>query len=89
MHCLVSDKAGVQGICKTQYLIGENEKTNNIDVTKSKDLTHCHERIVKDVGLTYMEKCIDCQEVRLRTYSKCNPFNSDIVAFQNIGFDPK
>lgn len=69
MHYLVSNKAGVQGICRTQYLISENEKTNDIFVTKSRDLTHCRERIKKDVGLTYIETCIDCQEVRLFLFS--------------------
>ncbi|KAI7791431.1 putative vitellogenin [Triplophysa rosa] len=68
------EEAGVQGICKTQYLIGENEKTNNIVVTKSRDLTHCHERIVKDVGLTYMENCIDCQE-EVRSLSGVATYN--------------
>ncbi|KAA0712317.1 Vitellogenin [Triplophysa tibetana] len=68
------EEAGVQGICKTQYLIRENEKTNNIDVTKSIDLIHCHERIVKDVGLTYMENCIDCQE-EVRSLSGVATYN--------------
>lgn len=68
IHCLVSDKDGVHGICRTQYVVSEDEKTNNVVITKSRDLNHCHERIVKDVGLTYVENCADCQEVRLRTY---------------------
>ncbi|KAF4097788.1 hypothetical protein G5714_021796 [Onychostoma macrolepis] len=51
---------GVQGICETQYLISEDEDL--ITITKSRDLTLCLERIMKDVGLTYTEKCIECQQ---------------------------
>nr|APB93354.1 vitellogenin 3 [Ctenopharyngodon idella] len=53
---------GVQGICETQYLISEDEENNHTIITKSRDLTLCHERIMKDVGLTYIEKCIECQQ---------------------------
>ncbi|XP_043079840.1 vitellogenin [Puntigrus tetrazona] len=53
---------GVQGICKTQYLISEDEGNNHTTIIKSRDLTLCHERIMKDVGLTYIEKCIECQQ---------------------------
>ncbi len=50
---------------RPSYLISEDEDLTTI--TKSRDLTLCHERIMKDVGLTYPEKCIECQQVR----SKC------------------
>ncbi|XP_026091760.1 vitellogenin [Carassius auratus] len=53
---------GVQGICKTQYLISEDEGSNHTTITKSRDLTLCNERIIKDVGLTYIEKCTECQQ---------------------------
>ncbi|XP_067252451.1 vitellogenin [Chanodichthys erythropterus] len=53
---------GVQGICETQYLISEDEENNHTIITKSRDLTLCQERIMKDVGLTYIEKCIECQQ---------------------------
>ncbi|XP_073699963.1 vitellogenin [Garra rufa] len=53
---------GVQGICETQYLISEDERNNSTTITKSRDLTLCHERIMKDVGLTYIEKCTECQK---------------------------
>uniref|UniRef100_A0A673LNB3 Vitellogenin-like n=1 Tax=Sinocyclocheilus rhinocerous TaxID=307959 RepID=A0A673LNB3_9TELE len=33
------------------------KKTQNI---KSKDLSHCQERIMKDVGLAYTERCAEC-----------------------------
>uniref|UniRef100_A0A673KR31 Vitellogenin-like n=1 Tax=Sinocyclocheilus rhinocerous TaxID=307959 RepID=A0A673KR31_9TELE len=53
---------GVQGICETQYLISEDEGSNHTTITKSRDLTLCNERIIKDVGLTYIEKCTECQK---------------------------
>ncbi|XP_067272221.1 vitellogenin-like [Pseudorasbora parva] len=55
-------EAGVQGVCRTHYVISEDPKENHIIVTKSKDLSHCHERIIKDIGLAYTEKCAECTE---------------------------
>ncbi|XP_062868730.1 vitellogenin-like [Trichomycterus rosablanca] len=52
-------EAGPHGVCKTHYLISEDIKTHQIVVKKSKDLTHCHERIVKDIGLAYTETCVE------------------------------
>ncbi|XP_050959598.1 vitellogenin [Labeo rohita] len=53
---------GVQGICETQYLISEDEGNNRTTIIKSRDLTLCHDRIMKDVGLTYTETCTECQK---------------------------
>ncbi|KAK9967422.1 hypothetical protein ABG768_001824 [Culter alburnus] len=55
-------EAGAQGVCRTHYVISEDTKANHIIVTKSKDLSHCQERIMKDVGLAYTEKCAECTE---------------------------
>ncbi|NP_001096141.1 vitellogenin 7 precursor [Danio rerio] len=55
-------EAGAQGVCRTHYVINEDPKTNHIIVTKSKDLSHCQERIMKDVGLAYTESCPECTE---------------------------
>nr|ABN13867.1 vitellogenin [Tanichthys albonubes] len=55
-------EAGVQGVCRTHYVISEDSKANHITVTKSKDLSHCQERITKDFGLAYTEKCDECTE---------------------------
>uniref|UniRef100_A0A672MVQ8 Vitellogenin-like n=1 Tax=Sinocyclocheilus grahami TaxID=75366 RepID=A0A672MVQ8_SINGR len=44
-------EAGVQGVCRTHYVINEDPKANHIIVTKSKDLSHCQEKIIKDIGL--------------------------------------
>nr|ABR27689.2 vitellogenin 1 [Rhynchocypris oxycephalus] len=53
---------GVQGVCMTHYVISEDSKAKQIIVTKSKDLSHCRERIMKDVGLAYTERCSECTE---------------------------
>uniref|UniRef100_A0A672N034 Vitellogenin domain-containing protein n=1 Tax=Sinocyclocheilus grahami TaxID=75366 RepID=A0A672N034_SINGR len=58
----LSFKAGVQGVCRTHYVINEDPKANHIIVTKSKDLSHCQERIIKDIGLAYTERCAECTE---------------------------
>ncbi|KAI7791429.1 vitellogenin B1 [Triplophysa rosa] len=53
-------EAGAQGVCRTHYVINEDLKANHIIVTKSKDLSHCQERIMKDIGLAYAERCAEC-----------------------------
>ncbi|KAG7327858.1 hypothetical protein KOW79_009464 [Hemibagrus wyckioides] len=55
-------EAGTQGVCKTHYMISEDVKTHQIAVRKSKDLTNCHERVMKDIGLAYTETCDECQQ---------------------------
>ncbi|XP_073718322.1 vitellogenin [Misgurnus anguillicaudatus] len=53
-------EAGAQGVCRTHYVINEDQKANHIIVTKSKDLSHCQDRIMKDIGLAYTERCSEC-----------------------------
>uniref|UniRef100_A0A674F5Q3 Vitellogenin n=1 Tax=Salmo trutta TaxID=8032 RepID=A0A674F5Q3_SALTR len=55
-------EAGAQGVCKTHYVISEDAKAERIHLTKSKDLNNCQERIMKDFGLAYTEKCVECQQ---------------------------
>uniref|UniRef100_A0AAY4DYV4 Vitellogenin domain-containing protein n=1 Tax=Denticeps clupeoides TaxID=299321 RepID=A0AAY4DYV4_9TELE len=57
-------EAGAQGVCKTHYVISEHAEGQHIAVTKSKDLTNCQERIVKNIGLAYAEKCFECQQAK-------------------------
>ncbi|KAM7011967.1 LOW QUALITY PROTEIN: vitellogenin 2 [Tautogolabrus adspersus] len=52
---------GAQGVCKTHYVISEDEKADRILLTKTKDLSQCQERIIKDIGLAYTEKCVECE----------------------------
>nr|XP_043900018.1 vitellogenin-like [Solea senegalensis] len=55
-------EAGAQGVCRTLYAITEDEKAERILLTKTRDLNHCQERIMKDIGLAYTEKCTKCQQ---------------------------
>uniref|UniRef100_A0A8D0ADU3 Vitellogenin-2-like n=1 Tax=Sander lucioperca TaxID=283035 RepID=A0A8D0ADU3_SANLU len=52
---------GVQGVCKTHYIISEDAKADRILLSKTKDLNHCQERIIKDIGLAYTERCAKCE----------------------------
>uniref|UniRef100_A0A673XS34 Vitellogenin domain-containing protein n=1 Tax=Salmo trutta TaxID=8032 RepID=A0A673XS34_SALTR len=56
-------EAGAQGVCKTHLVISEDAKTGHVHLTKTKDLNHCQEKIIKEFGLAYMEKCVECQQV--------------------------
>ncbi|KAF5910055.1 vitellogenin-like [Clarias magur] len=67
-------EAGPQGVCKTHYMISEDEKTHQIVVRKSKDLNNCHERVIKDIGLSYTETCAECQQ-RLRSLTGTATFS--------------
>ncbi|XP_049582272.1 vitellogenin-1-like, partial [Syngnathus scovelli] len=53
-------EAGAQGVCKTFYAINEDEKAERILLTKTRDLSHCQERIQRDIGLAYTETCHKC-----------------------------
>ncbi|XP_034085810.1 vitellogenin-2-like [Gymnodraco acuticeps] len=65
---------GVQGVCKTHYIISEDAKAEHILLTKTKDLNNCQERIIKDIGLTYTERCPEC-EARARSLKGTAAFN--------------
>ncbi|XP_016402168.1 vitellogenin-like, partial [Sinocyclocheilus rhinocerous] len=40
----------------------------------SKDLSHCQERIMKDVGLAYTERCAECTE-RIKSLIETATYN--------------
>ncbi|XP_070687930.1 vitellogenin-2-like [Pempheris klunzingeri] len=65
---------GAQGVCKTHYIISEDTKAERILLTKTKDLNHCQERIFKDIGLAYTERCVEC-EARGKTLKGAAAFN--------------
>ncbi|XP_034002721.1 vitellogenin-2-like [Trematomus bernacchii] len=65
---------GVQGVCKTHYVISEDAKAERILLTKTKDLNNCQERIIKDIGLAYTERCPEC-EARAKTLKGTAAFN--------------
>lgn len=60
---IISAQAGAQGVCKTAYAIFEDEKAEQIHVTKTRDLNQCQEGFIKDMGLAYTERCVKCQQV--------------------------
>uniref|UniRef100_A0A665WGU8 Vitellogenin 5 n=1 Tax=Echeneis naucrates TaxID=173247 RepID=A0A665WGU8_ECHNA len=55
-------EAGAQGTCKTMYAITEDDKAERILLTKTRDLNHCQEKLMMDMGLVYTEKCAKCQQ---------------------------
>ncbi|XP_022593896.1 vitellogenin-like [Seriola dumerili] len=55
-------EAGTQGVCKTLYAITEDEKAERILLTKTRDLNHCQEKVMLDLGMAYTEKCAKCQQ---------------------------
>eukprot|EP00064_Thunnus_orientalis_P004478 superscaffoldBa00000407_g4490 len=55
-------EAGAQGVCKTLYAITEDDKAERILMTKTRDLNHCQEKVMKDMGLAYTQSCPKCQQ---------------------------
>uniref|UniRef100_A0A8C6WFF1 VWFD domain-containing protein n=1 Tax=Neogobius melanostomus TaxID=47308 RepID=A0A8C6WFF1_9GOBI len=53
---------GAQGVCKTQYAITE-EEAERYRLTKSRDLNHCQERVMRDIGLAYTKTCLNLPTV--------------------------
>ncbi|XP_076880445.1 vitellogenin-like [Brachyhypopomus gauderio] len=76
-HVYELHEDGTQGVCKTHYMIREDGRTNHIAVTKSKDLTDCHERVIKDIGLAYLETCVECQQ-RLKSQTGTATYTYDM-----------
>uniref|UniRef100_A0A3B3IHP7 Vitellogenin domain-containing protein n=1 Tax=Oryzias latipes TaxID=8090 RepID=A0A3B3IHP7_ORYLA len=55
-------ETGIQGVCKTLYSVNEDVKAERIHLTKTRDMNHCQERVYRDMGLAYTEKCDKCQQ---------------------------
>ncbi|NXP00028.1 VIT2 protein, partial [Certhia brachydactyla] len=53
-------EAGIEGICQTRYVIQDDSKNNRATISKSKDLTDCQEKAVKDLGMAYIRPCPTC-----------------------------
>ncbi|NXY91476.1 VIT2 protein, partial [Alcedo cyanopectus] len=53
-------EAGIEGICKTSYVIQDDSKNNHATISKSKDLTDCQEKAVKNMGMAYIRPCPTC-----------------------------
>ncbi|XP_030584070.1 vitellogenin-like [Archocentrus centrarchus] len=92
-------EAGTQGVCKTLYSITEDTEAQRVYLRKTRDMNHCQERITKDVGLAYTEKCEKCQQDtrNLRRVSSYNyimkPLDNgiqinEVVVHELIQFSP-
>uniref|UniRef100_A0A8C4VEH5 Phosvitin n=1 Tax=Falco tinnunculus TaxID=100819 RepID=A0A8C4VEH5_FALTI len=53
-------EAGIEGICQTRYIVQDDSKNNRVTVSKSKDLTNCQEKAVKNMGMAYIRPCPTC-----------------------------
>ncbi|NXB02323.1 VIT2 protein, partial [Cnemophilus loriae] len=53
-------EAGIEGICHTRYVIRDDSKNNRATISKSKDLTDCQEKAVKNLGMAYIRPCPTC-----------------------------
>ncbi|XP_057264328.1 vitellogenin-2-like [Pezoporus wallicus] len=53
-------EAGIEGICRTRYIIQDDSKNNRATIYKSKDLTDCQEKAVKNIGMSYIRPCPTC-----------------------------
>ncbi|NWX24359.1 VIT2 protein, partial [Aegotheles bennettii] len=53
-------EAGIEGICQTGYIIQDDSKNNRATISKSKDLTDCQEKAVKNMGMAYIRPCPTC-----------------------------
>ncbi|NXE45337.1 VIT2 protein, partial [Casuarius casuarius] len=55
-----SQEAGIEGICQTRYVIQDDSKNNRATISKSKDLTNCQDKAVKNIGMAYIRPCPTC-----------------------------
>lgn len=71
-------------MCRTLYAISEDEKAQRILLTKTRDLNHCQERIMKDMGLAYTEKCTKCQQVGSNPLSSATDLQLENIAHNGL-----
>ncbi|NWZ33882.1 VIT2 protein, partial [Brachypodius atriceps] len=53
-------EAGIEGICQTRYVIQDDIKNNRASISKSRDLTDCQDKAVKNLGMAYIRPCPTC-----------------------------
>uniref|UniRef100_A0A674IYL4 Uncharacterized protein n=1 Tax=Terrapene triunguis TaxID=2587831 RepID=A0A674IYL4_9SAUR len=53
-------EAGIGGVCLTRYVIQDDRRNNRVSVTKTKDLNNCQDKVVKDIGMTFIRPCPSC-----------------------------
>ncbi|KAF4793099.1 hypothetical protein TURU_114927 [Turdus rufiventris] len=53
-------EAGIEGICQTRYVIQDDSKNNRATISKSKDLTDCQDKAVRNLGMAHIRPCPTC-----------------------------
>ncbi|XP_059334334.1 vitellogenin-2-like [Ammospiza nelsoni] len=53
-------EAGIEGICQTRYVIQDDSTNKRATVSKSKDLTDCQDKAVRNLGMAYVRPCPTC-----------------------------
>ncbi|KAF2984427.1 hypothetical protein EK904_003371 [Melospiza melodia maxima] len=53
-------EAGIEGICQTRYVIQDDSMNKRATVSKSKDLTDCQDKAVRNLGMAYVRPCPTC-----------------------------
>uniref|UniRef100_A0A8C3N974 Uncharacterized protein n=1 Tax=Geospiza parvula TaxID=87175 RepID=A0A8C3N974_GEOPR len=53
-------EAGIEGICQTRYVIQDDSANKRATVSKSKDLTDCQDKAVRNLGMAYVRPCPTC-----------------------------
>uniref|UniRef100_A0A452HEU5 Uncharacterized protein n=1 Tax=Gopherus agassizii TaxID=38772 RepID=A0A452HEU5_9SAUR len=53
-------EAGIGGVCLTRYVVQEDRRNNRLSFTKTRDLNNCQDKVVKDIGMTYIRPCPSC-----------------------------
>ncbi|KAJ8408502.1 hypothetical protein AAFF_G00259160 [Aldrovandia affinis] len=53
---------GIAGTCHTNYVLQQHSVSDQIIITKSKDLTNCEEKVQRIIGMAYLRKPTSCNE---------------------------
>lgn len=64
-------QAGIEGICQTRYVIQDDSKNNRATISKSKDLTDCQDKAVRNLGMAHIRPCPTCPLVRAARSQRC------------------
>lgn len=64
-------QAGIEGICQTRYVIQDDSKNNRATLSKSKDLTDCQDKAMRNLGMVHIRPCPACPLVRAARSHRC------------------
>ncbi|XP_061489475.1 vitellogenin-2-like isoform X2 [Rhineura floridana] len=51
---------GIGGTCHTRYVIQEDKINNKTTISRTKDLNNCTVKVVKNIGMAYIQPCPTC-----------------------------